>query len=305
MPFQSPIKFIRLLNESFKALKRNDPLRMAAATAFFTTFALPAILIILIQTLGLVFNRRTISNHLFAHLADILGDESVSQIRQTSRGFLRLAKNKAITLFGFIFLVFVATTLFKVIKGSLNQLWNINVYPSKHLSEQLLQRAISVAVIGLAGILFLAVLLAEGLQAVLRDYINEIWPGSGSLLFAITNQVLSVTIVTIWFALLFKFASDGRPSWRITMVGALFTGILFTAGKLLLGWLLGFSNIHNIYGASGSFVLVLLFVFYCSFILYYGAMFTRVWAEYKGSPIEPGKNAYKYELSEIKKIEGR
>jgi membrane protein len=153
----------------------------------------------------------------------------------------------------------------------------------------------------ISGILFLTVLLGEAFLTLMHVYIREIWPGSTTLLFAILNQVVSILIVTAWFGVIFKDLSDATLKWNTTITGALFTGILFTIGKLILGWILAQSNIQTIYGASGSFVLLLLFVFYCSFILYFGAMFTRIWAEYNRSSIEPRRNAYKYILSELKK----
>lgn len=300
MHFPSIIKFTGLLSDAFRGLKNSDPLRMAAATAFFATFALTPILIILIQLLGLIFGPESISDHMLGHLAEIIGPASVNQIRQTLQGFKHLASNWYITVGGFVFLTFVSTTLFAVIRESLNQLWGIKTYPKSQLNTKLKHRLVSVAVIMISGLLFLSVLFGEALLSLLREYIIEIWPESTSILFAVLNQVVSVAIVTIWFAAIFKYISDANLEWKTTLVGALFTGILFTGGKLLLGWMLAMSNIQTIYGASGSFVLLLLFVFYCSFILYYGAMFTRVWAEYQNSSIEPKKNAYRYILSEIK-----
>jgi membrane protein len=299
MQFPSPIQFIRILRDAIRGLKNNDPLRMAAATAFFATFSLPPILIIIIQIFSLVLDPQSISDHLFGHLAEIIGNDSVEQIRQTLQAFKQLASNWYITIGGFIFLIFVATTLFAVIGDSLNQLWSIK--PSKRaFNTRILDRLKSIAVIMLSGLLFLAVLLAEGILALLKVYISEIWPGSTTVLFTLLNQFISLIIVTAWFAVLFKYLSAAKLQWSTTIAGALFTGILFTIGKLILGWVLALSNIQTIYGASGSFVLLLLFVFYCAFILYYGAMFTRVWAEFHNSSITPRKNAYKYILSEWK-----
>lgn len=274
---------------------------MAAATAFFATFALSPILIILTQILGLILNPKSISDHLFVHLGEIIGNESVGQLRQTLQGFKHLASNWYITIAGFVFLIFVATTLFAIIRDSLNQLWSIKTHSNAAFNIKLLDRLKAVAVIMLAGLLFLGVVLGEGILALLKDYFHELWPGSTTFLFKILNQIISILIVSSWFAVIFKYLSDARLDWNTTMVGAFFTGILFTVGKLVLGYVLALSNIQTIYGASGSFVLLLLFVFYCSFILYYGAMFTRVWAEYRQTSIEPRKNAYKYILSEVKK----
>jgi membrane protein len=299
MHFPSVIQFIRLLRDAFSGLKNNDPLRMAAATAFFATFSLAPILIILIQILGLLFGPESISDHMLDHLAEIIGDASVDQIKQTLQGFKHLARNWYITLGGFLFLTFVSTTLFAVIRDSLNQLWSIKTYASPAFKTTLLPRLKAVAVIMISGLLFVGVLFGEAVVSLLREYISEIWPGSTTIFFGLLNQAISVLIVTIWFAVIFKYIADAHLAWNTTLAGALFTGILFTGGKLLLGWMLALSNIQTIYGASGSFVLLLLFVFYCSFILYYGAMFTRVWAEYQHSSIEPKKNAYKFLVSEM------
>ena len=299
------IIFFRLLSRAFTGFRQNDPLRMAAATAFFATFALPAILIILIQIFGWVVNPEKLSDHLFAHLAPMLGKESVSQLRETLKGFRKLAYNPYITIAGFLFLIFVATTLFKIIKDSLNQLWNIRLSSESGFKIGMLRRGKSMLVILLAGLLFVAVIVAEAAQAILKDYVNEQWSGSGSLVTIILNQLISVTVVTFWFAVLFKFLPDAHLSWRVALVGGLFTGILFTVGKLLLAWLLAKGNLNNIYGASGSFVLLLLFVFYVSFILYYGGMFTRAWAEQQKDPILPSRYAYQYELAETKESAAR
>lgn len=293
-------KFMQVLRTAVLLLRSNEPLRMAAATAFFTTFALPAILVILIQAFRLFVDPRTLSNHLFAHLSLIVGTDSVAQIRGTLRGFRKLASNWFIAIGGFIFLMFVATTLFKVIRDSLNQLWSIKVHDNSGVRFGLRSRLISIAVIMLAGLLFLVGLMAEAMQALLLGYVHEVWASSVSFLYIALNQLISVVIVTVWFMVVFKFLPDGHPTWKVSFMGGIFTGILFTIGKLVLGWLLGYSNINNIYGASGSFVLVLLFVFYSSFILYLGGTFTFAWAEYVKKPIIPGRNAYRYKFTEIK-----
>lgn len=297
-------QFAHVVRTALSILRNNDPLRLAAATAFFATFALPAILIILIQAFRLFVDPRTLSNHLFDHLAMIVGADSVKQIRGTLRGFRRLASNWYIAIGGFIFLTFVATTLFKVIRDSLNQLWNIKVHPHSGVGFSLLERFRSIAVIMAAGLLFLLSLVVEALQALLLGYLSEVWAATVSILYIVLNQLISMAVVTVWFTVLLRFISNGHPTWRVAWIGGLFTGVLFTIGKLILGWLLGFSNINNIYGASGSFVLVLLFVFYSSFILYLGGTFTYAWGDHVNKPILPGKNAYKYELREVKKDEG-
>ena len=132
----------------------------------------------------------------------------------------------------------------------------------------------------IAGILFLLVLLAEGGLDLIKQTSSELSPASQALGKAVIEQLISLILVSVWFFVLFKFLPDGGPSLKTVIIGACFTGLLFTSGKLLLKWLLSYSNMQTVYGASTSSVLLLLFVFYSSFIFYFGACFTKVWAEF-------------------------
>jgi membrane protein len=294
---QSP--FVRLLREALIVLFDNDPLRLAGATAFFTTFALPPILGIIIQVLGIIFSRRTISTQVFGRLSDTIGKESVRTLMQTLHSFVKLAQNPFITIFGFVFFMFVSTTLLMVVKNSLNQLWKIRMSGNRRIWMNVKSRFYSIAVILFAGVLFMASLVLETLQALLGRYIEHLWPLLAALLDTVLNQALSMLIVTLWFAMLFRYLPDGRPTWRVAFSGALLTGLLFTIGKLILRSLLVYSNINTIYGASTSIVLLLLFVFYSALILYYGAAFTKVLGMYIGQPIAPLPHAVHYKLVKV------
>lgn len=292
------VKIPGLLKEAFKELLKNDPLRMAAATAFFTTFALPPILVILIQVLKLVLAPATIRLELFKSLSGIVGPETVRQIGFVLKSLRKLAQNWYITIGGFIFLLFVATTLFKIIKSSLNQVWKIKPLPQKGIGRGLLSRAQSVMVILVAGILFMIGLMAEGIQAFVGNFIFELSPVLSVYFNTTLNYAISIVIVTLWFAIVFRYLPDGRPHWKIAFAGAFLTALFFTLGKIILHWLLSYSNINTLYGTSAAIVLLLLFVFYSALILYYGAAFTKVWGIYKGRPITARPHAVHYRLIE-------
>ncbi|HUM46799.1 MAG TPA: YihY/virulence factor BrkB family protein [Chitinophagales bacterium] len=257
---------LSLLQDSFGELKMNNPLQMAGATAFFTTFALPSILIIIIQVFGLFINERFISSELIKRLTQILGKAEGAQITQTLTNFRKLADNWYVTIGGFIFLMFVASTLFNEVKNSINQIWKIKVKTKPGLLFSLSIRGRSLIVIGLAGILFMIGFLTEGLVVFFGENLEQVLPGAGAISQGVVSELISVVIVSSWFILLFRFLADGRPSWKASIAGGTLTGILFTGGKLLLIWILPRTNISTIYGASGSVVLLLLFVFYSSFI---------------------------------------
>ncbi len=273
---------------------------MAGATAFFTTFALPAVLIILIQVFGLILSPRFMTRQLLHNLGEVVGRNTAGELHKTLFNVRHLIRNWYEATLGFLFLIFVATTLLKVIKDSLNQLWEIRMRNHLGIWFSLLNRAKAFLVILIAGILFLVVLLAEGGMDLIQQASHDSPLGNGLLAKAIVRQLISLILVTIWFSMLFKFLPDGRPTWKTVIAGACFTGLLFTFGKLLLQWLLSYSSMQTIYGASTSSVLLLLFVFYSSFIFYFGACFTKVWAESHKKPIQPAKLAEKYEWSQVR-----
>ena len=149
-----------------------------------------------------------------------------------------------------------------------------------------------------AGLLFAVGLLAETMQAFIGKYIFEISPLLSIYFNSIINYLFSILIVTVWFTLMFRYLPDGRPLWRVAFAGAFLTSLLFTVGKIVLHWLLSYSNINTLYGTSASIVLLLLFVFYSSLILYYGAAFTKVWGIHIKEPIRPLPDAIHYRLVE-------
>lgn len=292
------LHFTKLLRQSLAELLKNDPLRMAGATAFFTTFALPPILLILIQVLKLILDPQQVRSRLFRSLSNIVGDEAVRQVTEVVMAIRNLAQSRWVIIGGFIFLLFVATTLFKVIKSSINQVWKIRTVKKLNLQKTVRSRLKSIGVILVAGVLFIVGILAEGIQAFIGKYIFEISPLLSAYYNSVLNYVISILIVTLWFAIVFRYLPDGKPEWKVAFTGALVTGILFNLGKIVLRWLLSYSNINTLYGTSASIVLLLLFVFYSSLILYYGAAFTKIWGIHKNCPIRPSPNAMHYKLTE-------
>ncbi|RFS19631.1 YihY/virulence factor BrkB family protein [Chitinophaga silvatica] len=282
--------------DAFKNLQANDPLRMAGATAFFTTFALPAILIIIIQLLRIIFRVHHVGRHLTVQLESYFGEETSEAILDTLKAFRSIAQNWIIAIGGFIFLLFVATTLFKIIKGSLNELWKVRPSNKQNFGQLLISRLRGVLVIIFAGLLFLIDIAAEAIRTFLGQYVDLYLPAIANYYDSALNYVISIVIVTVWFFLVFRFLPDGRPKWKVNMTGAFVTSILFNIGKVVLKLMLTYSSINNIYGASASMVLLLLFMFYSSLIFYFGACFTYAWGDRTNRPIEPLPHATRYTL---------
>ena len=290
-----------LLRSSFTELQRNDPLRLAGATAFFTTFALPPIMVILIQIFGLFINEQSLRKELLTRIGTMINKNSASQIKEVLENMSIMSRHWYVTLLGFAFLLFVATSLFNVIKNSLNQIWQIRVVSKPGIWFTLKLRARALGIIVLAGLLFASGLVIEAAQSILGNYLSYLFPET-RLIFANTlNEIFFIVIVTIWFAMLFRFLTDGRPAWKVSWAGGLFTGVLFALGKTVTKSLLTISNIGLIYGASGSIVLILLFVFYSAIIFYFGGCFVKALSDKLNCPIEPHRKAFHYEFQEIVK----
>jgi membrane protein len=277
-----------LLRDTYREFRLNDPLRMAAATSFFTSFALPPIMIILIEVLGLFGNAKTIRRDLFEQLSIAIDKNIAVQIREVLRNLHYLSLNRSMRITGFVFLLFVATTLFEVIKNSLNQLWKIKQKEHQGIGFLLLYRAKSIGIIMIAGLLFSMVVLGDT-----RGWLLPKEAGG------IVYRLITTLAVIAWFTLILKYLSYGRPSWKTAVAGGVFTGLLFTLGELLLHLVFSYNNMRTIYGTSTSLVLLLLFVFYCSFIFYFGACFTLVFAVRIKQPILPNRHAVGYTLENV------
>ena len=291
--------FLTRFRAAFKLFQRNDPLRLAGATAFFTNFALPPILLILIRLFSFFIDRKILVSKLFERLTNILDEDSTLQIRQTLRNIRGIDHQWYATLLSFVFFLFVATTLFTVIKNSMDQIWSIANKKHTGFLFKMKLRARSFVIILLAGILFLIGFLTDSIQAFLGVYINNASPTLGKIFLSIFNQIVFIAIVTTWFTVLFRFLTNGRPTWIAALRGGILTGILFTIGKYILRIMLPLSGIGNIYGTSGSIVLIMLFVFYSSFIFYFGACYVKVLSDARKTPIRPIKGAFNYEIKEI------
>ncbi|MGI4865555.1 MAG: YihY/virulence factor BrkB family protein [Janthinobacterium lividum] len=289
-----------LLRRAARELGANDPLRLGAATAFFTSFALPPIVIIMVQLLGSVYSARGARLMLLTKLSQLIGASAAGLVAQTVHNVGNASRNRLITWLGFAFLVFVATTLFTVIQHSLNQLWHVR--PRRQVSQvsvALRERVRSAGVLlATAGLSVLA-FTADAALAFFSDLISGFDITFAYYLVQALNAVVSLLILAVWCGYVFRTLSAAKVPWRAVRRGALLTAVLIEAGEHMLGLLLVSRDLGPIYGPAASLVLVLLFVFYSAMIFYFGAAFTQVYAHYVGLDIRPKKTAVRYRLVNV------
>ena len=293
-----------LLHRAGRELGANDPLRLGAATAFFTSFALPPILIILVQLLSSLYPSSIVRVMLLGKISNLVGASAAGLVAQIVMNVADPMRSRLVTWAGFAFLVFVATTLFTVIQHSLNQLWQIR--PKRgtgQFSQALRERARS------AGILLVTAglsLLAFGTDAALNlfaESIHDFDPTFGYFVVRGLNAVVAWLILAAWFGVTFRTLSLAKVPWRAVTRGAALTALLISLGEVVLGQLLVARNLGPVYGPASSLVLVLLFVFYCAMIFYFGAAFTKAYAHRIGLDIRPKKTAVRYRLVNVEEEE--
>ncbi|MGI4872929.1 MAG: YihY/virulence factor BrkB family protein [Janthinobacterium lividum] len=289
-----------LLRRAARELSANDPLRLGAATAFFTSFALPPIVIILVQLLAAVYSRQGARSMLLTKLNQLIGSSAAGMVEQTVHNVSHAGRNRLITWLGFGFLVFIATTLFTVIQHSLNQLWHVR--PRQQLSQvavALRERVRSAGVLlATAGLSVLAFTTDAGL-ALFRTFIADFDATFAFYAVQVLNALVSMLILWAWCLYVFRTLSAAKVPWQAARRGALLTALLIEAGERVLGKLLVGRDLGPIYGPVASLVLVLLFVFYSAMIFYFGAAFTKVYAHRVGLDIRPKKTAVRYRLVNV------
>ncbi|GAA5041255.1 serum resistance protein BrkB [Marivirga lumbricoides] len=287
---------LKLVPKTLKDLKDKNPLQLASSTAFFSLFAIPPIIVILVTILGLFIKPEYLSEEIFSRLSGILGNTGTEEIKSIFNNFQGWAESTWTSIGVFVFLIFIATNLFFLVQLNINELWEVPSLTLQRFRLHLKGRLISFALVLIGGIIILVSILSDVIVAFVGDYINQLIPDLKSTMLDLISVAFSLVTFTAWFTLLFKILPNAKLPWRPAIVGGAISSILFKIGQLLIGLILVKSNIKGVFGASSSIILVMLFVFYVSFIFYFVAMFIKNFADFIGQPIEvPDKEKKKME----------
>jgi membrane protein len=288
----------KILINSIRNYKKDDPVKLAGTTAFFTIFAIAPIFIIITSVLGLLIGQETVSEKVLSEIESLIGQEGAGFVETIVDNFRDTERNIQGTIIGIIIFLVASTTFFTILQNSLNFVWRIQAKPRNNLLKALKDRVLSFGLIISIGFILLISLIIDAALGIFGDFLQDYIEGYALVLVRILNYIISYGIMIIIFALIFKYLPDTKIKWQVIWVGAIVTATLFTAGKYLIGLGLGLSNIGVIYGAAGSAVIFLLWVFYSSLILFFGAEITKQYAEYYNFKIMPKDYAVKFELSE-------
>jgi membrane protein len=281
----------------------DDSMSYASAIAFYTIFSLPAILIIALAIGGAFYERSIVEEELLSQVGRLIGKDSAKEI-STILAHATFDRTSAFAkIIGVVTIIFSATTVFISLQNTLNKIWGIKPKPKRGLVKFLLNRLLSLAMVATIGFLLLVSLVIDAILVIFQGMLSKLLAGITLYVLNIVNIGVSLVLVTVIFGLLFKVLPDAKIKWRDVWVGAAITTFLFGLGKYLIGFYLGNSSFNSAYGAAGSLVIVLVWVYYSTVIFLFGAEFTSVYAEESGSKIEPYDTAVKVQMVELEKDE--
>lgn len=269
----------------------DQPFQLAAALSYYTLFSLAPLLIIVIAIAGFAFGQQAAQNQIVETIQDTIGQEGAQAIQALIQNAGNKPKAGLIsTLLGLVAVVFGAGGVFGQLQSSLDTIWGVMPKSGLGIWGFARQRLMSFAMILVIGFLLLVSLAVSAVLSGLSQYMGAVLGGTAFFAYA-ADILLSFVFITALFAMMYKILPDARIQWRDVWVGAALTSFLFAIGKFLIGLYLGSSSVTSTYGAAGSIILVLLWVYYSSLIFFLGAEFTQTYATQYGSGVVPAENA--------------
>lgn len=296
-------RWSRILLSAGKRWNADNVFKHSAAVSFYMLFSLAPITIIAIGVASLVFGKDFAAQQLAAQLSQLVGKESADVIRKAMEANAVHTRGWVATAIGLGVMVVGATTVFAQLQDSLNSIWSVTAKPSRSgWVVMIVQRLISFAMVLTMGFLLLAsMVLTTALTAVVTTFSNHAQLPPWVL--RTTDLGVGLVVITVLFALLFKVLPDVRLRWRNVWIGALVTAVLFTIGRFLIALYLGHTTTASSYGAAGSLVALLIWIYYSAAILFFGAEFIRAYDQEHGLPVEPKDTAARVRREVIEQAE--
>lgn len=282
--------FFILLKQSFSSWKKDNATVWCAAIAYYTLFSLGPLLLLIISVIGLLFTKTSIEKDVYSQLQGLLGNNGANMLHTLIQRTEKPSASFTGTIIGTIILIVGAAGVFGQLQQMLNKIWNVKQKPKTGIMPLVFNRILSFSMIGVIAFLFLVSLIASTTIASIATYFDRLLPFSPILLGSI-DVIFSFCIITLLFAFIIKVLPDVQIPWRNVWIGSLLTSLLFTIGKELIGLYIGHNDVVSEYGAAGSLIVLLLWVYYSSQILFFGTEFTKQYMLAKGGKIIPSKYA--------------
>lgn len=272
--------YFKIAGSAAKRWWGKDPFMQSAVIAYYAIFSIPGLLIMVISIATIFFQEDVITSHLFNQISSMMGEETAKQVQGMIVSLSNTNKSLLATIIGLIVVLVGATGVFVELQKALNIIWEVKAKQRRAIFTLLRTRLFSFGLIVSIGFLLLISLFITTIIAALGEWVLFHLPNIMHIFFYALNFVISFGVVMLMFALMFKIIPDAKILWKHIWPGSFLTAILFLLGKYAIGYYLSKTNPGSAYGAAGSIVLILLWVSYSSMILFYGAEFTRAYADH-------------------------
>ncbi len=288
-----------ILKAAFMGFRDDLALKYSASLAFYTIFSLAPLLLLVISLAGIFYGKDAIQGKVFSEINGLVGKDAAKQIQDLIMHLEMSGKSTISAIIGVITLIIGSTTVFGEIQESINIIWQVKVKPKKAWLKLIKDRLLSGSLIVSLGFLLLVSLVLDGVLLALGDKLKVFLPGETIIILNLVNLIISFLVITVLFSIIFKVLPDVKISWKDVRMGAVFTAILFMIGRFVIGIYIRRSATSSTYGAAGSLIAILLWIYYTAAILYFGAEFTKAYIDFLGKRIEPAEFAVHVELTEV------
>jgi membrane protein len=292
----------KIFKQSVTEFLDDNCIKLSASLSYYTIFALGPMLIVIISFAGIFLGRDAVEGKLYGQIKVLVGSAAAEQIQSIIANLQHSQQSVTAAIIGIVLLILGATGVFTEIQGSINYIWSIRAKPKKGWLKFITNRLISFSLVISCGFILLVSLTINALMELLNEKLLHYFKSVTIVAFYIMNWVLIFAIIATLFAIIFKVLPDATIKWKDAFIGSSFTALLFMLGKFLISLYIGKSNVGLTYGAAGSIIVILVWVYYSSLILFFGAEFTKIYAIHHGTGIKPTQTAVfiiKHEAKEI------
>lgn len=291
----------KLLMASFTGFMNDSGFKLSASLAYSTIFSLGPLLLLAMSLASVFFGQDAIEGRVFGQLNDLIGNGAAKQVQDIIRSIQFSGKTRIALTTSIITLIIGATSLFIEIQDSLNIIWRVKAKPKKGWLKFIQNRLLSSSMIISLGFLLVASLIVNGLVDALSTILTRYISDAAVVLVTAINMFITFVVITLLFGIMFKFLPDVKIKWRDVRTGAIFTALFFMGGRYLIGLYITTTGTGSTYGAAGSIIILLVWIYYTAVIFYLGAEFTQVYSETYGTHIEPADYAVHVEQKEVER----